>query len=387
MDNIIAALGHSNRVYQISLTDLADWQLEQVSAAMQVPFPELTYLEFSSKSDSPPVIPDSFLGGSAQSLEHFHLNGISLPGLPKVLLSATHLVQLWLYNIPDSGYISPKAMVALLSALSSLDVLSLEFQSPRSRPYRETRSPPPPDRSILPVLSHIYFRGATEYLEDFVTIIDAPKLGCLEIEFFDQINFDTQRFGQFINRTFKLVKANVEFGNESVRVEFGGALEISIPCREPPDRRLSSIAQVCNSSLPSTVEDLYIERKDGYSKRVDWQNDAIENILWLQLLIPFAAVKNIYLHKEFGPGIAAALQELVDTRTTEVLPSLQSIFVELEPSGPSSFQENIGQFVAARQLSDHPITISDWPQLEPLPDAFPDSDDDFDDNDSDMELM
>jgi hypothetical protein len=79
----------------------------------------------------------------------------------------------------------------------------------------------------------------------------------------------------------------------------------------------------------------------------------------LDLLLPFTAVKNLYLSKEFAPGIAAALQELVGGRITEVLPSLQNIFVEgLEPSGP--FQENIGQFVAARQLSGHPIAISVW---------------------------
>ena len=42
-----------------------------------------------------------------------------------------------------------------------------------------------------------------------------------------------------------------------------------------------------------------------------------------------------------------------------MLPSLQNLFVKwLEPSGP--FQENIGQFVAARELSGHSITISDW---------------------------
>jgi hypothetical protein len=41
---------------------------------------------------------------------------------------------------------------------------------------------------------------------------------------------------------------------------------------------------------------------------------------------------------------------------------LQNIFVEgLERSGP--FQENIEQFVAARQLSSHPVTISDWDKV------------------------
>ena len=92
-----------------------------------------------------------------------------------------------------------------------------------------------------------------------------------------------------------------------------------------------------------------------YSRLV-WKNDAIENTQWLELLLPFPAVKNLYLSKDFAPGIAAALQEIVGT---EVLPCLQNIFVDgLEPSGP--FRENIGQFVAARELSGHSITISDW---------------------------
>jgi len=106
----------------------------------------------------------------------------------------------------------------------------------------------------------------------------------------------------------------------------------------------------------STVEGLYIEHQ--YLQLI-WKDDAIENTLWLQLLRPFAAAKNLYLSKESAPGIATALQELVGERITEVLPSLRNIFVKgLEPSGP--FQKNIGQFVAARQLSDHPITVSVW---------------------------
>jgi hypothetical protein len=115
-------------------------------------------------------------------------------------------------------------------------------------------------------------------------------------------------------------------------------LRIAISCREP-DRLLSSIEQVCNSSLDplSIVEDFYIERR--YWRTV-WTNDAIESTLWLQLSLPFTEVKNLYLFKEFAPGIVTALQELVGGRITEVLPSLQNIFVEgLEPSGP--FQENI----------------------------------------------
>ena len=182
----------------------------------------------------------------------------------------------------------------------------------------------------------------------------------MEMTFFNQIDFDTRRLAQFINRTPKLGKrdAAVQFNDDFAVVGLSpGTLSIAISCMEP-DWQLSSIEQVCNSSLYplSTVGDLYIDH--DYLKLV-WKNEAIENTLWLQLLLPFTAVKNLYLTKDFAPGIAAALTELVGERITEVLPNLQNIFVKgLEPSGP--FQENIGQLVAARQLSDHTITISDW---------------------------
>ncbi len=64
MDDIIAALGKTNRVYQVFLENLAVWQLVKVLAAMQVPFPELTRLRLYLGGETPPVAPDSFLGAS-----------------------------------------------------------------------------------------------------------------------------------------------------------------------------------------------------------------------------------------------------------------------------------------------------------------------------------
>jgi len=361
VDNVIAALEQSNRVCQIYLWGLTGQQLEEILAVMQVPFPELTDLELDS-NETLPVIPDSFLGGSAPRLRNFTSFGIPFPGLPKLLSSAAdHLVELWIRNIPHSGYISPEAMAALLSTLSSLEKLSLEFQSLQSRPDLESPSLPPPNRSILPALDWFEFKGATEYLENLVTRIDTPQFVNIQITFFNQIDFDCPRLAQFISRTPTLRardNAHVKFDDSETSVALPAGvstLVMSISSREP-DWQLSSVAQLCNSSLPrpSTVEDLYIEYQ--YSRLV-WKDDAIENVLWLELLLPFTAVKNLYLSKQFAPGIATALKELVGI--TEVLPSLQNIFVEgFEPSGP--FQKNIGDFVAARQLSDHPIAISVW---------------------------
>ena len=365
IDHTIAALGQSNRVCQVNLY-LTDLDLERVLAAMQVPFPELTGLSLTSYDETVPVIPDSFLDGSAPRLREFELGGIPFPGLPNLLLSATHLVSLTLSNIPHSAYISPEAIVALISMLSSLETLIIKFRSPQSRPDQETRRPPSSKRSVIPTLRSLEFKGVIEYSEDLVARIDTPQLDNLSITFFNQIDFDIPQLAQFINRTPKLWKpdAHVQFDEYYAHLGLPPApesrtLEIAIKCKES-DWKLSAIEQICNSSLHtlSTAEDLYIERPFRYPELV-WKGDAIENTLWLQLLLPFTAVKNLYLSKEFAPGIAAALQELVGGRIMEVLPSLQNIFVEaLELSGP--FQKNIEQFVAARQLSDHPIAISVW---------------------------
>ena len=279
---------------------------------------------------------------------------------------------------PHSGYISPKAVVAALSALSGLKTLCLRFRSPQSRPDLESLGLSTPKRSVLPSLNVFHFKGATEYLEELVTCIDTPQLDQLHITFFNQIDFHCPRLARFICYTQALTaldEGRVHFDNRTASIRLrsptskisSGDLQIDISCREP-DWQLSSIEQVCSSSLPPlpTIEDLYIEHQ--YSQLI-WRDDAIFNTLWLQLLLPFSAVKNLYLSKEFAPGVAAALQELVGSRTTEVLPSLQNIFVEgLEPSGP--FQEYIGRFVAARQLrlSNHPIAIATWDKDSENPD-------------------
>jgi hypothetical protein len=124
-----------------------------------------------------------------------------------------------------------------------------------------------------------------------------------------------------------------------------------------PNLLLSSVGQVCNSSFDPLfrAEDLYIEHPH---RLLVWKGNTILTTLWLRLLLPFTAVKNLYLSEEFAPGIAATLQELVGGRITEVLPSLENIFIEGYPEPFETFQENIGEFIIARQLSGYPLAVS-----------------------------
>ncbi len=224
---------------------------------------------------------------------------------------------------------------------------------------------------------HFFFRGVSEYLEDLVICIDAPQLYDLNIILFNQTDFDTPQLAQFINRTPKFracQEARVQFEFSAIILKLTHWIpnsgyvtsQIRISCREP-DWQLSSVAQVCRSSLSSlsTVEDLHIEH---HPLALVW----VENTMWLELLLPFTTVKKLYLAKECAPGIAATLQELVGARITEVLPSLRNIFVmEFEFMPQKPFREHIGKFVAARQLSGHPVAIFAWntaaaPELIPF---------------------
>jgi hypothetical protein len=348
----------------IDLKRISSLHLGKLSAVMQVPFPKLTDLVLWS--DGEVVLPDLFLGGSVPRLQFLYLDRISFPGLPKLLLSATHLVKLNLQSIPHSGYISPEAMVTAFSTLTRLKSLTLEFQSHLSRPDRATRRPPPPARSALFLLTYFKFKGDSEYLDDLVAHIGAPRLNKMDIIFFNAIVFDTPQLIQFICRTpglKALEKARVIFGSGGATVNLSSLtsgdylLRMEISCREL-DWQVSSMEQVCTWSLPplSSLKDLYI--LEVSSSRAHWQ-DNIENSLWLELLHPFSAVKDLYVSEKFAPRIVPALQELVGSRATEVLPILQNIFLEgLELSG--RVQQGIRQFVATRQVTGDPIAVCRW---------------------------
>ena len=127
--NVIATLRQHNRVCKIDYCDnqSQDSLLEDF-AAIDKPFPALTSLDLSSYAQNMPVLPDSFLGGSAPCLRSLKLIGIPYPSIGTLLSSTTNLVQLSLRDIPHSGYIAPKTIVPCLSMLPRLGSLELGFE-------------------------------------------------------------------------------------------------------------------------------------------------------------------------------------------------------------------------------------------------------------------
>jgi len=368
-ENVIAALEHRDRVCGITISNfpVPGWKLERFLEMMQYPFPALIHLDlFEWFKEVTPVIPDSFLGGSAPLLRTLWLTHAAFPALPKLLLSANHLVDLNLHCIAHAGYISPEVMVASLSSMTKLDSLCLEFDSPRSRPSRARRHPPPRIRTPLPALTRFSFKGVSEYVEDFVAQIDAPLLHDINISFFNQLIFDIPQLSRVINRvgSFNRLDAKLSFSDYGALMEHSTSgtddlpvLVLEIFCR-PADWQLSSLAQICAMCLCSisTLENLKLTES---SYPPDFGEFDIEHSQWVELLHPFTNVKNLYLAEGIGLHTVTALQGLVGESVTQVLPALQSLLIEgLEPSGPT--REAAESFVTARQRFGRPIAIHYW---------------------------
>jgi len=366
--NVISALRHHNRVCKIRYwTGQFQDPFLREFAAIDEPFMALTSLELISSGRHVPVLPDSFLGGSAPHLRSLELDGIPYPSIGTLLSSTTNLVRLSLFRIPHSGYIAPETIVPCLSMLPRLESLRLQFEYPRSRAQRESRHPPPLTRVVFPNLTHLTFRGDIEYLEDILSQIETPILDEAIFWFFNQLVFDTPLLGHFIHRTeifMTIPMARIQIFSENIVVTLSEleqtadydreALRLSISCK-PLDWQLSALAQVLNLSLSSlqTVESLEIQ-----VRRKDWQGE-IEDIQWRELLHPFTSVKDMTLtYNDSVRFVAPALQEFVGERATELLPALQNLFLPLwsrRASGP--VKEGIEQFIAARQLHGHPVTV------------------------------
>jgi hypothetical protein len=366
LENVIVALERRERVNIIFIQYGKGGSASEKSiAGMLEPFPVLTYcrLELVNLSESMPVLPETFLGGSAPNLEWLELRGISFPTFPNFVLSCTQIQTLYLYDIPDSGYISPEAMATCLAVLPNLAHLLIGFQSPLSRP--DELSPPPLTRAVFPTLTYLSFCGISEYFEDFIARIDVPRLLSLAITFFMDLIFDIPRLRNFINPTLpqRFNQASMEFSGQEIKITFGLFLHLGIKC-ERLDWQLSSMMQILSQQLPvlSHVERFEIREPRFLTDvvRIRWEDDPdMDPSEWLELFQLLIGVQSLFVSERFVHRVAAALKEVTGEMAMEVLPALNSLSLEgLQPSGP--VQDAMKSFATARQSTNHPVAIQPW---------------------------
>ena len=361
-DNIVPALELADRVCVVTL-HANGTELEKISTVMRKPFPVLTSLQISSERHwITPALPTEFLGGSAPRLRSIFLFGIPFPALPTLLLTTSDLVNLDLRNIPRTGYISPEAMVVGLAALPRLHTFCLGFRSATPRPDRI--HPPPATRTILPTLTHLYFKGASEYLEDLVARIDAPQLDKFIICYLNQlVDFQVARLSIFIVRSVgpKITPfrhALVTFGNH--RVTFRTYLhanitrssrgphyaETSVSCHGI-EWQVSHIAQVVSHFSETLSNVVHLKLDVAY----DTQLKVTDDVEWLHLFQQFTTVQTLHVSRELAGHVALALEAIDWETVAEALSSLDLIFLGGRPTS------SIEKFVAARQLSGRPVTV------------------------------
>ena len=238
LENVIVALEHRQRISFIRILDcMGGSALEKSITAMLEPFPALTQCSLISRDNSvsTPMLPDTFMGGSAPHLESFELRGIPFPTFPSFILSSTQIKHLSLDHIPHSGYISPEVMATCLATLPNLTHLFIGFQSPLSRPVEMT--PPPLTRAVFPALTHLSFRGVCEYFEDFIVRVEGPHFFFLAITLFMDPFLDSLRIRNFINRTLaeRIHQASMEFTSQAIKISFANRSRLYEMALHEPD--------------------------------------------------------------------------------------------------------------------------------------------------------
>ncbi|KAH9039231.1 hypothetical protein EDB84DRAFT_1650996 [Lactarius hengduanensis] len=188
-DAAITLLKHPDRVRFVDLS-IASSRLEKVVAAMQEPFPVLTHLKLFACVDLPDV---------------------PVPNYQRFFCRLCDLVSLQLDNIPQTGYISPEAMVAGLARLTKLETLCIHFQSLISLPEQRTRPLDPPMRAVLSALTVFEFWGHSEYFEDLVAQLDAPRLNDVRVVLDGLDSFQLPQFSLFVARTENLRFSPAQF--------------------------------------------------------------------------------------------------------------------------------------------------------------------------------
>jgi hypothetical protein len=361
-DDLIAALGHPDRVSSVSFS-VPGSQLAKVVTVMQEPFPMLKRLHIALADGNAPVLPGGFLGGSAPCLQEISFYDISYPALPTLLLSASDLITLTL-SIPSIGYISPEAMVAGLAALTRLERLIIGSQWTTPHPDRILL--PPVTRIVLPALKTFIFRGACEYLEVLVPQINCPQLDRIHIHinYVNQLaHYPVVQLSKFVDRSLgpKLSlfrHARVSLCNTFISFTmYRHADQPSLDWH--PERtiiscegyywQVSDIAQIL-SQFSATLSNV-----DHLELRVEPEEllEDTDEVDWIRLLHQFSAVQTLYVSQKHAEDVALALEGITGEMVTEVLPSLDLICLGGQPAS------SVGKFVATRQLSDSPVTFVD----------------------------
>ncbi|KAI0258122.1 hypothetical protein BC834DRAFT_975474 [Gloeopeniophorella convolvens] len=323
-----------HRIQHISIM-AANRVLSAAIPLMSEPAPLLTYL-FLESWNGCVKLPDGFLNGQAPLLRELKLVGVALSPSQPFLLSATSLVSLTLERIPSSGYIPPNEFVARIQALSQLEELSIGFISAPPRQTSTGVQPLPVYQqhvTELPALKGITYRGASAYLEAFLSLIHAPLLRVASIQLFNQLTFNTPHTSRFIYHSgpHSSEELTIFFDEKMASIQpyfwlyFPPERKtmINVTC-DRLDFQVAALAQICSSwHADLSTSRLTLDLCTHWHPR-EWQ-DTVDPAMWCALLAPFRRLAVLTVCASLVGEVGNALAGVLSIE--EMLPGLRIIQV------------------------------------------------------------
>lgn len=215
---------------------------------------------------------------------------------------------------------------------------------------------------MLPSLASFEFWGVSEYLEELTSRIDSPRLNQIHIKYSQPpLAFQIGQLLQFVDRSedpaLALIKyADVAASDTRLKLQMylcpvmhlaRGPITVWMPF-PVFERPISYVVQVF--SQPSALLSQVVHLKLAPSQCQ--ANEDHHNNEWLLFLSRFSAIRTLHVYGRFAERLALALENATSGEmATEVLPDLDLIDFGRRP------KSCIEKFLAARQLSGHPVTL------------------------------
>ncbi|KAH8983837.1 hypothetical protein EDB86DRAFT_171317 [Lactarius hatsudake] len=204
---------------------------------------------------------------------------------------------------------------------------------------------PPVTRIVLPALTSFRFHGASEYLEDFISQIDAPQLQSISVDNIPQlVDYRATQLSKFIDRRSVTMYPHVKHPPSDWR--HAEAL-VSLKWVDWP---VMDIAQLL-SHFPTTLSNVVHLNLVAYE--ADHCLEDIGDVDWLLLFRQFSTVQTLRLSPALAWNVALALEDIKGELVDEVLPSLDLVWI-VGQRGPL-----IKKFIATRMLYGLPVTVVD----------------------------
>ena len=348
--DIIAALKQSDRVSSISLT--VTRSLLEKSSAIERPFSELEDLVLLSRNRRGLTLPSAFQCGTR--LRSLRLTRIALSSLPQLLYSSRKLVDLQLHEVLNPLSISPAVLTKAFSGMAQLRSLSLHFL-PTTIHIGASLPSTLGKRVVLPALARLSFRGISDYLEDLVAEIDAPRLGDIDVTFFNESVSGFSNLREFIDRTgmpkshrrVDILSSESAISISLIQPGATACLKLQLYCK-PLTLQLYKMAQMCSQFSTSllSVEDLRIN-----VTRLSMGQPGNNSKRWQGLILHFGGTKYIYVAgpQDYSTTIMRALQ--LSERRETLLPTLHKLRIQEPGTRYAPLRQAAVSLMASRRLS------------------------------------